>query len=235
MFGSEVMVPVFLSLRVSVLAVVLVFFAGVAVARLMAGRDFAGKDAVDAVLTLPLVLPPTVAGFGLLLLFGKQGPLGRLLYYLWGVSVVFNWWGAVIASTVVAFPLLYQTVRASFQGVDKNIENAARTLGAGEWRVFWTISLPLAWPGLVAGVVLAFARALGEFGATLMVAGNIPGRTETVPLAIYTAVETGDNHTALVLVGIMTLLSFAVIFWVNRLGKYRLRRWTMNDEEFARR
>ncbi|OAT81662.1 molybdate ABC transporter permease subunit [Desulfotomaculum copahuensis] len=235
MYSNEVMVPVLLSLRVAGLAVVIVFFTGVLAARLMAGRDFPGKDAVESVLTLPLVLPPTVVGFGLLLLFGKEGPLGRLLHYLWGVSVVFNWWGAVLASTVVAFPLLYQTVRASFQGVDRNIENAARTLGAGEWRVFWTISLPLAWPGLVAGVVMAFARALGEFGATLMVAGNIPGRTQTVPLAIYVATESGENRTALVLVGIMTVLSFAVIFWVNLWSKRRLKRWTIADEEFARR
>lgn len=217
------MTPLLLSLRVAALAVAIVLAAGAAAARLMAGRDFPGKVAVDAVFTLPLVLPPTVAGFGLLFLFGKQGPLGRLLDSWWGVSVVFHWWGAVIASAVVAFPLLYQTVRASFQAVDKNLENAARTLGAGEWRVFWTISLPLAWPGLAAGVVLAFARALGEFGATLMVAGNIPGRTQTVPLAIYAAAESGDNRTALVLVGMMTLLSFAVIFWVNRWSKRRLK------------
>lgn len=227
--------PVLLSLRVATLAVVIVFVAGVPVARLMAGRDFPGKDAVESILTLPLVLPPTVVGFGLLFLFGKNGPLGRLLEYLWGVSVVFNWWGAVIASTVVAFPLLYQTVRASFQAVDKNIENAARTLGAGEWRVFWTVSLPLAWPGLVAGVVMAFARALGEFGATLMVAGNMPGRTQTVPLAIYAAAESGHHRTALVLVGLMTLLSFTVVFWVNLWSKRGLKRWTLIDEELARR
>ncbi|SHF12361.1 molybdate transport system permease protein [Desulfofundulus australicus DSM 11792] len=232
MFAPEVAVPLLLSLRVAGLAVLFVFLAGVPVARLMAGRDFPGKDAVEALLTLPLVLPPTVVGFGLLFLFGKHGPLGRLLENLWGVSVIFNWWGAVVASTVVAFPLLYQAVRASFQAIDRNIENAARTLGASEWRVFQTISLPLAWPGLVAGIVMAFARALGEFGATLMVAGNIPGRTQTAPLAIYAATESGDNRTALVLVVLMTLLSFIVIFWVNRWSKHRLKRWTLDDEMF---
>lgn len=234
MFSPEVLAPVLLSLRVATLAVVIVFVAGVPVARLMAGRDFPGKDAVESVLTLPLVLPPTVVGFGLLFLFGKNGPLGRFLEYFWGVSVVFSWWGAVIASTVVAFPLLYQTVRASFQAVDRNIEDAARTLGAGEWRVFWTVSLPLAWPGLAAGIVMAFARALGEFGATLMVAGNIPGRTQTVPLAIYAATESGHHRTALVLVGLMTLFSFAVIFWVNLWSKRRQKRWTLIDEELSR-
>lgn len=234
MLDPEVMIPVLLSLRVAGLAVMFVFLTGVPVARLMAGRDFPGKDAVEALLTLPLVLPPTVVGFGLLLLFGKHGPLGRLLENVWGISVIFNWWGAVIASTVVAFPLLYQTVRASFQAVDRNIENAARTLGAGEWRVFRTISLPLAWPGLVAGIVMSFARALGEFGATLMVAGNIPGRTQTAPLAIYAATESGNNRAALVLVALMTLLSFMVIFWVNRWSKHRLKRWAVDDEMFNR-
>ncbi|MDH7577883.1 MAG: molybdate ABC transporter permease subunit [Bacillota bacterium] len=227
---EQIVIPVILSLRVAVLAVAIAFITGVPVARLMAGRDFPGKEVVEAVLTLPLVLPPTVVGFGILFLFGKHGPLGRLLEHFWGVSVVFNWWGAVVASTVVAFPLLYQTVRASFQSVDRNLENAARTLGAGEWRVFWTISLPLAWPGLVAGTVMAFARALGEFGATLMIAGNIPGRTQTVPLAIYAATETGENRTALVLVGIMTLLSFAFILGINLWSRRRLKRWTMEGE-----
>jgi molybdate transport system permease protein len=215
LLSSEVLAPVLLSLRVAALAVAIVFVTGVPAARLMAGRDFPGKDVVEAILTLPLVLPPTVVGFGLLFLFGKNGPLGRLLESLWGVSVVFSWWGAVIASAVVAFPLLYQTVRASFQAVDRNLENAARTLGAGEGRVFFTVSLPLAWPGVAAGIVMAFARALGEFGATLMVAGNIPGRTQTAPLAIYAATESGRQSTALVLAGMMTLFSFAVIFWVN--------------------
>lgn len=230
MFNPEITTPVMLSLRVATLAVMMVFFIGVVVARLMSGRDFPGKDALEAVLTLPLVLPPSVIGFALLMLLGKEGPLGRLLEMLWGISMIFTWWAAVIASTVVAFPLLYQTVRASFRAVDPNIENAARTLGAGEWRVFWTITLPLAWPGLVAGVVMAFARALGEFGATLMVAGNIPGKTQTVPLAIYTATESGNIQTALVLVTIMTVISFAVIFWVNRWSKCRLRRWVRRDE-----
>ncbi|AFV12809.1 molybdate/tungstate ABC transport system permease protein ModB [Thermacetogenium phaeum DSM 12270] len=230
MLDEKILIPALLSLRVAVLAVVLAFIAGVPVARLMAGRDFPGKEVVEAVLTLPLVLPPTVVGFGLLFLFGKHGPLGLLLEKLWGVSVVFNWWGAVVASTVVAFPLLYQTVRASFQSVDRNLENAARTLGAGEWRVFWTISLPLAWPGLVAGTVMAFARALGEFGATLMIAGNIPGRTQTVPLAIYAATESGENRIALVLVGIMTLLSFVFILGVNLWSRHRLKRWTIKEK-----
>mgnify|MGYP000956859386 CR=1 FL=1 len=134
---------------------------------------------------------------------------------------MFTWWAAVLASVVVAFPLMYQSAKAAFRSVDVNFEKAARTLGASEVRIFFTITVPLAWPGILAGLVLTFARALGEFGATLMVAGNIPGQTQTVPLAIYFAVESGDNTTAGVLVAVITVFSFAVIFWVNRWAKRR--------------
>ena len=175
---------------------------------------------MEAALTLPLLLHPPVIGYGLLLLIGKNGLLGKTLAGM-GLSLIFTWWAAVLASTVVAFPLMYQSAKAAFQSVDLNCEKAARTLGAGEIRTFFTITLPLAWPGIMAGLVLSFARALGEFGATLMVAGNIPGQTQTVPLAIYFAVDTGDNATAGILVAIITLFSFAVIFWVNRRTKRR--------------
>lgn len=212
--------PVFLSLRVAVIAVFLVTCLGLPLSRLLARREFYGKDFVEAALTLPLVLPPSVVGYGLLMLIGKNGLLGRLLSDL-GISLIFTWWAAILASTVVAFPLMYQSAKAAFKSVDENYEKAARTLGAGEWRIFFTVTLPLAWPGIIAGLVLSFARALGEFGATLMVAGNIPGQTQTVPLAIYFAVEAGNNETAKTLVAIITIFSFSVIFWVNRWAKRR--------------
>lgn len=138
--------------------------------------------------------------------------------------MVFSWWAAVIASAVVAFPLFYQSARAAFEAVDKDLESAARTLGAGEARVFITITLPLACPGVVAGLVMAFARALGEFGATLMLAGNIPGKTRTVPLAIYAATESGDDRTAVILVVIMTVLSFLIVLWLNHWTRNRVRK-----------
>lgn len=210
--------PVLLSLRVALIALIAVACLGLPVARLLARREFHGKDVLEAAITLPLVLPPSVIGYGLLVLIGKNGLLGEALADI-GTSIIFTWWSAVLASTVVAFPLMYQSAKAAFKSVDINYEKAARTLGAGEIRIFFTITLPLAWPGIIAGLVLSFARALGEFGATLMVAGNIPGQTQTIPLAIYFAVDAGDNITARTLVAIITVFSFLVIFWVNRWAK----------------
>ena len=212
--------PVFLSLRVAVIALVIVTLAGLPLSRLMARREFYGKEFIEAAITLPLVLPPSVIGYGLLMLIGKNGLLGSLLSQI-GIQILFTWWAAVLASTVVALPLMYQSARAAFESVDVNFEKAARTLGAGELRVFCTITLPLAWPGIMAGLVLSFARALGEFGATLMVAGNIPGQTQTIPLAIYFAVDAGDSATAKTLVAIITVFSFIVIFLVNRWSRRR--------------
>lgn len=207
--------PVLLSVRVAVITTAVVICLALPLARLLALRDFYGKDVLEALITLPLVLPPSVVGYGLLLLIGKNGLLGKFLAGL-GVTIIFTWWAAVLAAVVVAFPLMYQSAKGAFKSVDANFEKAARTLGANELRIFFTITMPLAWPGILAGLVLTFARALGEFGATLMVAGNIPGQTQTIPLAIYFAVEAGKNETARVLVTIITLFSFAVIFWVNR-------------------
>ncbi len=215
--------PVLLSIRVALIAVIVVVSLALPLARLLARREFFGKDVLEAAITLPLVLPPSVIGYGLLMLVGKNGVIGQFLDSL-GITLVFTWWAAVLASTVVAFPLMYQSATAAFKSVDVNYEKAARTLGAGETRVFLTVTLPLAWPGILAGLVLSFARALGEFGATLMVAGNIPGQTQTVPLAIYFAVESGDNVTAGRLVAIITVFSFAVVFWVNRWAKRHNRR-----------
>ncbi len=210
--------PVILSLRVAFIVVFIVACLGLPLARFMARQDFYGKDILEALITLPLVLPPSVIGYGLLIMIGKNGFMGQYLDSM-GISIIFTWWAVVMASTVVAFPLMYQSSKAAFLSVDLNFEKAARTLGANETRIFFTITLPLAWPGITAGLVLAFARALGEFGATLMVAGNIPGQTQTIPLAIYFAVESGDDLTARTLVAIITVFSFVVIFWVNRWAK----------------
>jgi molybdate transport system permease protein len=172
--------PLFLSLKIAGIATVIVLIAGVFLARLFARSNFSGKRVLESVLLLPLVLPPTVVGFGLLYIFGRYGPIGSLLLRLFDFQVVFTWFGAVIAATVVSFPLMYQSALAAFQHYDRNIENAAYTLGASRFKVFWTISFPLAWPGLLAGLVLTFARALGEFGATLMIAGYIPNQTDMI-------------------------------------------------------
>jgi len=212
--------PVILSLRVALIAVLAVACLGLPLARVLARKQFPGKDVLEAVITLPLVLPPSVIGYILLLLIGKNGVVGQLLQDM-GISLIFTWWAAVLASTVVAFPLMYQSAKAAFSGVDINCEKAARTLGAGELRIFFTITLPLAWQGILAGIVLSFARALGEFGATLMVAGNIPMRTQTVPLAIYFAVESGNEAAARTLVAIITIFCFVVILWLNRWSKRR--------------
>lgn len=207
--------PVLLSLRVAVIVVIVVAVLALPLARRMAKSWFPGRDVVEALITLPLVLPPSVTGYLLLILIGRRGPIGAWLAH-WDITLIFTWWAVVLAATVVAFPLMYQSAKAAFSSVDKDLENAARTLGAGEMRVFFSVTLPLAWPGIMAGVVLTFARALGEFGATLMVAGNIPGQTQTIPLAIYFASESGDDATAMTLVALITIFSFLVIFLVNR-------------------
>lgn len=211
--------PIILSLKVAGAAVLIVVCSCIPIATLMAKHDFPGKNIVESILTLPLVLPPSVVGFTLLYIFGKNGPLGKLLEQLFHFKVVFTIWGAIIAAAVVSFPLMYQSVKAAIESVDNKLEKAARTLGAGELKVFFTITIPLAWNGVVAGFVLAFARSLGEFGATLMIAGNIPGRTSTMPLAIYFASESGQTREAWILVSIMVIFSFLVIFGLNHWSK----------------
>jgi molybdate transport system permease protein len=212
-------IPIILSLKVALAAVIIVACSSIPIAALMAKREFWGKDVVESIITLPLVLPPSVIGFMLLYVFGKNGPLGKLFEQWFHTRIVFTLAGAVIAAAVVAFPLMYQAVKVAIENVDQNLEKAARTLGARELRVFFTITLPLALNGIVAGLVLAFARSLGEFGATLMIAGNIPGKTQTMPIAIYFANEAGDTEQASILVIIMTVFSFLVIYGLNRWGK----------------
>lgn len=168
----------------------------------------------DGLLIMPLLLPPTVVGFLLLLVFGNRGLLGRALSE-WGMPIVFTWPGAVIAAAVVTFPLIYRTARGAFEQVDPDLPDAARTMGAGEWSLFWRVVLPLSWPGITAGIILSFARALGEFGATLMLAGNIPGKTQTMPIAIYFAVEGGKRDAALIWTGIMITVATVSILALN--------------------
>lgn len=207
--------PLWLSLKTAGISTVVVFFSGVLFSYIIARRKFFGKSLVEAIFLLPLVLPPTVVGFGLLYLFGKNGIIGKLLINLFDFQVVFTWYGALIASIVVSFPLMYQSASAAFVQYDDNLEKAALTMGKSRWNVFWTISFPLAWPGLLAGLVLAFARGLGEFGATLMLAGYIPNVTDTIPLAIYFAVESGKMDVAKFWVIIIVALGFFAILWLN--------------------
>ncbi|GGF17144.1 molybdenum ABC transporter permease subunit [Halobacillus andaensis] len=207
--------PLLLSLQTASIATLIVFVTGIALARLISRKLFPGKSIIESILLLPMVLPPTVIGFGLLYLFGNNGPIGQLLADWFGIQIVFSWLGVVIAAIVVSFPLMYQSASASFQNYDPQIEKAALTLGASRWKVFFTISFPLAWPGLLAGTVLTFARALGEFGATLMLAGYIPGKTDTIPLAIYFAVESGKMEEARLWVIVILILGFSSILWLN--------------------
>jgi len=178
------------------------------------------KGVIDSILTLPLVLPPTVAGFGILLLIGKRGPIGHFLN-LFGVNIIFSWYAAVIAAIVVAFPLMYKTTMGAFEQIDTNIISAARTLGASEWKVFWQVVVPLARPGIAAATALSFARCLGEFGATLMVAGSIPGKTETIPIAIYFATQGGQMDVAMIWVAIIFAISLTVLVINNYWTSYK--------------
>jgi len=207
-----------LSIRVAIAATVLNALIGIPLAYLLARRAFRGRALVDLVVTLPLVLPPTVTGYYLIVLLGRRGWLGGPVYALTGWSVAFTWYAAVIAAMVMALPLLVRTARAAIESVDRELEKAAYTLGRSEWRTALEVTLPLARNGIIAGLVLAFARALGEFGATLMLAGNIPGKTTTVPLAIYTAVQTGEMNEAALLVLALTVLSCLVLVLAGRLG-----------------
>jgi molybdate transport system permease protein len=216
--SPEASSALWLSVKVALVATVLNALIGIPLAYLLARRRFWGRGALDLLVTLPLILPPTVTGYYLIVLLGRRGVLGRPLYDLTGWTVAFTWYAAVIAATVMALPLLVHTARAAIESIDRDLERAAYTLGRSEWRTTLEVTLPLARNGILAGLVLAFARALGEFGATLMLAGNIPGRTATIPLAIYTAVQTGERGEVLLLVGLLTAVSCLVIVAASRLG-----------------
>lgn len=204
--------PLWLSLRVSLVATLLVFITGLPLAWLLARHEFRGKELVGGLAALPLVLPPTVLGYYLLVALGQQSPIGRWLDAA-GWPLVFTWRGAIIASSVAAFPLMVLTVRAGFEGIDQRLEAIARTLGRSNWQVFWRVTMPLAWPSLLAGAALTFARALGDFGATLMVAGNIPGRTQTASIYIYDLLQSNRRVEAgamALIISLLALLLFVV-------------------------
>ncbi|WP_431049526.1 molybdate ABC transporter permease subunit [Roseateles sp. L2-2] len=207
-----------LSLKVAGWATALNLVLGVAAGFALARLRFPGRELLDAILTLPMVLPPTVLGYYLLVVIGKRGWLGAWLWDTFGINLIFTWQGAVIAATIVAFPLVMKSARAAFEGVDPQLERAGRVLGLNEWALFFRVTLPMAWRGVLAGVLLAFARALGEFGATLMVAGSIPGKTQTLSVAVYEAVQAGQDDTANLLVLIVSLTCIVVLLAAGRLA-----------------
>ncbi len=210
-----------LSLKVAGWATAINLVLGVAVGYLLARTRFPGRDLLDTVLTLPLVMPPTVLGYYLLVLIGRRGWLGGWLHDQFGINLIFTWQGAVLAATIVAFPLVFKPARAAFEAVDGQLEQAARVLGVSEFALFLRVTLPLAWRGILAGLLLGFARAMGEFGATLMVAGSIPGRTQTLSVAVYEAVQAGQDHTANVLVMITSVVCIAVLLAAGKLSPAR--------------
>jgi len=207
--------PLKLSVEIASVSGIIVLVAGILLGKWMAKRNFKGKLFLETVLLLPLVLPPTVVGFLLIIIFGKNSVLGQLIVWLFNQPVMFTWWAAVIASSVVAFPLMYQSAKTGFESVDEDIENAARVDGANEWQVFFFISIPLALKAIVSGGILSFTRALGEFGATLMFAGNLPGKTQTTPLAIYVAIDSGNMSLAWSWVICMIVISFVMLLGVH--------------------
>ncbi|HEY1492570.1 MAG TPA: molybdate ABC transporter permease subunit, partial [Steroidobacteraceae bacterium] len=209
-------VALVLTLKVAGWATALNLLLGVGIGFAMARARFPGRDLLDAVLTLPMVMPPTVLGYYLLVLIGSHSPVGSWLIQHFGIRLIFTWQGAVIAAMVVAFPLVFKAARAAFETVDPQLEDAARTLGMHEIAIFFRVSLPLAWRGILSGLLLSFARALGEFGATLMVAGSIPGRTQTLSIAVYEAVQAGQDDTANFLVAVISIVCIAVLLSAGR-------------------
>ncbi|MBB6636976.1 molybdate ABC transporter permease subunit [Cohnella thailandensis] len=216
---SDYGTPIKLSLQVSLLASVIVMILGTLMARWMSRAAFRGKVLLETLFMLPLVLPPTVVGFILLVLLGRRSWLGQFIEWAFNAPVIFSWWAAVVAAVVVAFPLVYQSMRVGFDSVDRNLEESARSNGANEWQVFKFITLPLSYRSLVTAYILGFARALGEFGATLMIAGNIPGRTQTLPTAIYVAVDSGHMRLAWAWTGTIVVVSFLMLLLTGRTSK----------------
>ncbi|HMK43374.1 MAG TPA: molybdate ABC transporter permease subunit [Dissulfurispiraceae bacterium] len=216
---SQVLFSARLSLQVAFTATILIVLGGIPLAYLLARKNFRGKELLDIALTLPLVLPPTVTGYYLIVAFGRNGFIGRYLYEWLDWSIMFTWYAAVLASFVVSLPLMIKTGRAALEGVDKNLINASYTLGHSEWETALKVTLPLATRGLLAGVVLSFARALGEFGATLMLAGNIPGKTDTMPLAIYSLAGSGDWEEATGMVILLTVMAAFFLYLANRYSR----------------
>jgi molybdate transport system permease protein len=217
--GESILFSLRLSVQVATIATFFVVIAGIAIAYLLAMKSFRGKALLDIACTLPLVLPPSVTGYYLIILFGRNGLVGKYVYELTGWSILFTWQAAVLASFVVALPLMIRTTRAALETVDPELIKASYTLGRSEAETFCRITLPLAKRGICAGAVLAFARAMGEFGATIMVAGNIPGRTATMPIAIYSAAGSGDWQKAHIMVALFTALSAGFLLIANRFSR----------------
>lgn len=209
--------PLRLSLQVAVISTVIALGAGLWIAYILANREFRGKSVLDAAVTLPLVLPPTVLGYYLLVLLGRSSPLGKLWEKIFGSPLAFTWKAAVVAALFHSLPLLVKSSRAALESIDRSCERAARTLGAGEWKLFWRVTLPLARRSILAAAALAFARSLGEFGATLMFASNIPGRTQTMAVAIYDALQSGNSTLALTLVLLISVIALAILALAERL------------------
>lgn len=220
--------PLFLSLKTGIVATIIAFFLGIIVARMVMKAGNRAKWILDGIFTLPLVLPPTVAGFFLLMLFSLRRPFGAMLYEQFDIKIVQTWTGCVIASCVIAFPLMYRNTRAAFEQVDVNMIYAARTLGMSEQNVFWKIIVPISAPGIASGTVLAFARALGEYGATSMLAGNIAGKTQTIAIAIAAEVAAGNYSYAGFWVGVIVIVSFSIVVLLNVISgraMKNIRRW----------
>lgn len=214
--------PLYISLKTAGMATIITFFLGIYMARIMQNlRKYQGF--IDGIITLPLVLPPTVVGFFLLLFLGKNSPIGQILL-TFDINIVFSWPATVITAIVVSFPLMYRTTKAAFEQIDQDIISAARTLGLSEEKIFWKIIIPLAKSGIIAGTILSFARALGEFGATIMLAGNIPGKTQTMSTAIYSAVQANDQDLAFFWAGIIIIVSILVILIMNYYLKQQVNR-----------
>jgi molybdate transport system permease protein len=214
-FMQEFLSPIWLSLKIATISGIIVILIGTLVGRLLARTTFKGKAILETILMLPMVLPPTVIGFFLIVIFGKNSLAGQAIEWIFNQPIIFTWWAAVIASAIVAFPLMYQSAKSGFQGVDLDIEEAARVDGASEWKIFLFISIPLASKALVSGSILSFARALGEFGATLMFAGNIPGETQTIPTAIYIAIDSGNMKMAWLWVISIVIISFMMLLSIR--------------------
>ena len=220
--------PLFISLKTGIVATFISFFLGIYAARKVVKTTPGKKAVIDGILTLPMVLPPTVAGFFLLLIFSKRRPFGIFLYETFDIKVVQSWLGCIIAATVIAFPLMYRNARAAFEQLDVNLNYAGRTLGMSDIRIFWKVVIPSAGPGIASGTILTFARALGEYGATSMLAGNIPGKTGTISQKIAMVIQDGDYATAGVWVAIVMLIAFLVIFSMNLISGTKMKnikRW----------
>lgn len=222
--------PLFISLKTGVVATIIAFFIGILAARFVMKLNHTLKWIIDGILTLPLVLPPTVAGFFLLLIFSLKRPIGKYLWVNVGVKVVLSWPGCVLAAAVIAFPLMYRNARAAFEQVDMNMIAAGRTLGMSERKIFWKVIMPIAMPGIASGTVLTFARAIGEYGATSMLAGNILGKTQTIALAIASEVSAGNFTIAGFWVAVIVVVSFVIVLAINMItgrGMRQIRRWTL--------